>query len=377
MPLTIGQTIKKLRKERNLTQEELAEQLNVTFQAVSKWENGTGLPDISQVIPIASVFGVSTAVLFGTIGTNDNEDAKKILDYAYSLKGDLTAETLKRVYDALQEGLKKYPNNGWLLMNSLEMGNSLAYPENGHVFHDEINREQIYQECIRQANIITSYSKNANDIFRTHMIMAILHSAYGDSERAREHANKCPERCDMTLPLMSAWIAHAEKNYPDEALYCQRDFMYHFEAMLNAIVQLGEAYRCMGKHEDALKMFFSIFSMIELVFTGERLFPQAHCRERGDVHALIARTYMEMGDMEKALYWLEKMVDYDKNIRSQFKKYMYVKTPFLRDVNYPFQWAWEGNKKRLLKKLNGAEFENLKNENKFLILLSRVNAMID
>ncbi|MBP3292508.1 MAG: helix-turn-helix transcriptional regulator, partial [Clostridia bacterium] len=46
----IGQIIKKLRKERNLTQEELAEQLNVTAQSVSKWENGTGLPDISQVV---------------------------------------------------------------------------------------------------------------------------------------------------------------------------------------------------------------------------------------------------------------------------------------------------------------------------------------
>ena len=73
MPLTIGQTIRKLRKERNLTQEELAEQLNITYQAVSKWENETGMPDISQVVPLASVFGVSTDVLFGTFGTSDEE----------------------------------------------------------------------------------------------------------------------------------------------------------------------------------------------------------------------------------------------------------------------------------------------------------------
>ena len=62
MKETMGQIIRRLRKERNLTQEELAEQLDVTFQAVSKWENDAGMPDISQVVPIANVFGVSTDV---------------------------------------------------------------------------------------------------------------------------------------------------------------------------------------------------------------------------------------------------------------------------------------------------------------------------
>ena len=54
----VGQTIRRLRKERGLTQEELAEQLGVTAQAVSKWENETGMPDISQIVPLAGVFGV-------------------------------------------------------------------------------------------------------------------------------------------------------------------------------------------------------------------------------------------------------------------------------------------------------------------------------
>ena len=63
MEMNMGRMIRKLRKERNLTQEELAEQLNITPQAVSRWESGTGLPDISQIVPLANVFSVTTDVL--------------------------------------------------------------------------------------------------------------------------------------------------------------------------------------------------------------------------------------------------------------------------------------------------------------------------
>ena len=63
--MQMGAIIAKLRKERNMTQEVLASQLNVTNQAVSKWESGQCCPDI-QLLPIlAEVFQVSIDTLFG------------------------------------------------------------------------------------------------------------------------------------------------------------------------------------------------------------------------------------------------------------------------------------------------------------------------
>ena len=61
---TIGVQIAKLRKEKNITQDELAKNLDVSAQAVSKWENG-GAPDIELLPRIADYFGVSIDVLFG------------------------------------------------------------------------------------------------------------------------------------------------------------------------------------------------------------------------------------------------------------------------------------------------------------------------
>ncbi len=61
----IGMNISRLRKERRLTQEALAEQLHVSPQAVSKWENGLACPDIALLPKIAGLFGVSVDSLLG------------------------------------------------------------------------------------------------------------------------------------------------------------------------------------------------------------------------------------------------------------------------------------------------------------------------
>ena len=56
MNMDIGGTIKKLRTDRNVTQEEVAEYLDISFQAVSKWETGTTMPDITLMPKIADFF---------------------------------------------------------------------------------------------------------------------------------------------------------------------------------------------------------------------------------------------------------------------------------------------------------------------------------
>lgn len=59
-----GAMIKKLREEKKLTQEELAQKLHVSGKAVSKWETGQGLPDISLLEPIARALDISVIELF-------------------------------------------------------------------------------------------------------------------------------------------------------------------------------------------------------------------------------------------------------------------------------------------------------------------------
>ena len=65
MKETLGQRILRLRKERNLTQEELASKVNVTAQAVSKWENEITSPDISILVDLSDIFSITVDELLG------------------------------------------------------------------------------------------------------------------------------------------------------------------------------------------------------------------------------------------------------------------------------------------------------------------------
>lgn len=77
---SIGSTIKCLRKAMGVTQDEMAQKLGVTYQAVSKWENDITQPDIMMIPALATYFGVSIDELFG-YKLNVMTDKERLLDF--------------------------------------------------------------------------------------------------------------------------------------------------------------------------------------------------------------------------------------------------------------------------------------------------------
>ena len=57
--MNLGETIYNLRKEKKLSQGDLAEQLSVSRQSVSKWENNSAVPDLDKLVKLSTIFGVS------------------------------------------------------------------------------------------------------------------------------------------------------------------------------------------------------------------------------------------------------------------------------------------------------------------------------
>ena len=74
-----GATIRKLREAKKLTQAQLAEKLDVSDKAVSKWETGKGLPDITLIEPLAAALGVSLMELLSGDKISNNNRAANML----------------------------------------------------------------------------------------------------------------------------------------------------------------------------------------------------------------------------------------------------------------------------------------------------------
>lgn len=97
--MTLGQKLRKIRSKFGLSQEQLAEVINVSRQAITKWENDDGLPDVSNLQEISEVFGVTVDYLLNDDSNLPALSMKKKLDRnKYKNKVVMYSEVLKEYY---------------------------------------------------------------------------------------------------------------------------------------------------------------------------------------------------------------------------------------------------------------------------------------
>ena len=112
MQILIGENIKRLRKTKNITQEQLAEAMNVSCPAVSKWERNESYPDITMLTPLALYFGVSIDELMGYDEAKIQKDIDGLLDEF----NDLMNKDQAVATELIRKAREDYPND-YLIMH--------------------------------------------------------------------------------------------------------------------------------------------------------------------------------------------------------------------------------------------------------------------
>nr|MBQ4320575.1 helix-turn-helix transcriptional regulator [Clostridia bacterium] len=111
MEITVGANIKRLRIEKGITQEQLAEAMNVSCAAVSKWERAETYPDITLLQPLAYYFGVTLDTLMGY----DREVVQAKIDETLAEYRKYWLTDYKRAREIIVKAYHDYPNDWWVM----------------------------------------------------------------------------------------------------------------------------------------------------------------------------------------------------------------------------------------------------------------------
>ena len=196
--MNIGTKIKELRRKRGITQEQLANSIGISFQAVSKWENNLALPDISLAPVLAGYFGVSMDELFDFHLTELEKKVDAICKEAYQYRESDPAKSRT----ILEDGLTQYPDNDILLNNLLYVINYSENPD----------------ETIAIASKLSETTRESDVKYDALRFLAYAYKAKGDIASAKAALGQIPEIYFTKLTEIAYLLDGKEKFHAAEKL---------------------------------------------------------------------------------------------------------------------------------------------------------------
>ena len=168
MKITIGENIKRMRRARNITQEELAELFGVSCTAVSKWERGETYPDITLIFPLANYFEVSVDELMGYYSARMEQEIRELIKQRNDL---FNAGKMKEAIELMTQARKEYPND-YRIMHCYMWDVAGSYADNA----PEVllaHREEFLEICDK---IISGCGENRIRLDAYNMQAKLLHA---------------------------------------------------------------------------------------------------------------------------------------------------------------------------------------------------------
>ncbi|MBQ7153462.1 MAG: helix-turn-helix domain-containing protein, partial [Clostridia bacterium] len=181
MDLLIGKKIKHMRRERDLTQEELAAHLGISFQSISKWERGDGYPDITMLPALANYFKISIDEL---LGIKELEMKERYLEINKAWAENNKAGNHSDNVALMRTALKTFPNDSLLLV---QLSTSLE-----KIQGSEEEKLKNLRESIAIQEQILQYGEDSEIRGATLCNICFGYWKIGEHEKALEQAKKLP-----------------------------------------------------------------------------------------------------------------------------------------------------------------------------------------
>jgi len=288
MDIAISENLKKIRRQKGNTQQELADHLGISMQAVSKWECGDGFPDITLIPAIALYYNVTTDRLFGmdeeAIGAKIKEYEAKSLEISQATID--WKENNKKQIALWREAQKEFPNDHKVLKNLFFMLNVPLFSPRTIDNFDEIVQigERLLAEStdndtrLQTINILCDVYANEKDFETAKKYADMLPSCLSGREMSYGRCLAGEERishyqktirdfivnginsiiqamtsCDMALGELVKVLEFSYKLW--RLLYSDGDFGYYVHSVGVTCLNLASFHSSLGNTDEALCYF--------------------------------------------------------------------------------------------------------------------------
>lgn len=356
------ENFKKYRKRSGMTQEEVAKFLMVTPQAVSKWETGNGTPDISLLVPIAELFGISTDNLLGYANT----EQLSALDELYHS----TQETRKDLYDKYIDLLKSNPTNETILSRLLSLtAERLASAKENM---DDTEKEELVSAAEDFASRLQA-DKKCSVLVEALGKLADVYIAAGDFRQAKEKIDGLPSN-RYTKNRMLGNMALREKR-PEQGIEFYRESVYDTVSfLLWDIERIAQCYGAtlrddfVGIRAKMDEIYAIEYDLIHAIGAeGSPLLKTYLC----NASIRLAQKAIRDNEYEKAFDYLDEFMQGVSELHDDTTEKNEPCSPVLPNQ---FRKAEPIGKKSVLHRLSWNSFNPIRNDPRFLKYIEKANA---
>lgn len=301
MKLHIGENLKRLRTEKDITQEELADILGVSYQSVSRWENGSCYPDMELLPSIAGFFETTVDKLLGVSQLLEQE---KVNDCLARCQEALSHGAVHDCINIARKGLAEYPNN-YALLNKLMYALFLAGDEDGNIPDWKENMTKYDEEITSIGERIIKYCPDPDIRLEATARLAFNHCEMGRIEQGRAVYETLPSQRYCRENNMWWGLRDDEKlPFTRKQIYC------NYSGLCGGLYNL--AWGRLLPDEKLIKVYEKMFALDELIFDGDYSASNFHFAQN---RCGMARVYARLNQPEKVFEQLhlaaKNALDYD------------------------------------------------------------------
>lgn len=295
--MTIGKTIKFYRKERELTQSELAELIGVSTQAISKWETEVGLPDISQIVPLSRVLEISTDKLLGVTDSLFEEQVAKIRSMIGGINFVSDVENAEQRYELTCDFVEKYPDVPDVAVACLD-----SYIELFSKGRIELPNSEFLEQCERYAANIFRFETDTDRIYKTNYLMSRAYGLCGEDETSQSYLQNMP----IYFGLKDYWeaeVACLNKDYERASLKNKQGFAHIARFAARSVRLQGKIIREQNKEnakEISLELDEYMLRLINAFISGGDYMPYRQIFQKTALLTGLVLQNVKVGNIELA-----------------------------------------------------------------------------